>query len=210
MGIALVAGQKASAQSAATGTNISVAFPANVTTGNLIPVKVSCGDGQTVTSVTDTPLNSYAAAVQLDQTQTGQRIEGWYAKNIAGGADTVQANFSASVGFRSIAITEWSGADTTAPLGQVASSNNTGTEAAATSGTDKTPTEDGNLVWGAIVTDASAINILANSPFTLRESELTNFTGSEDQVQGAAAAVHSSFDVTGSSFWGVIMVLFKP
>src|SRR5438034_4688709 len=126
MGIALVAGQKASAQSSATGTNISVAFPANVTTGNLIAVKVSCGDSTTVSSVTDTPTNSYAAGVQLDQAQTGQRIEGWYAKNIAGGADTVQANFAVSVGARSIAITEWSGADKTAPLGQVASANNTG------------------------------------------------------------------------------------
>src|SRR5207247_2303373 len=82
MAITLVTGQAASAQSVGSATNISVAFPANVTTGNLIMVKVSSGSGQTVSSVTDTPLNTYAAAVQLVNAQVGQRIEGWYAKNI--------------------------------------------------------------------------------------------------------------------------------
>ncbi len=208
MGIQLVTGQSASAQSAATGASIAVSFPASVTAGNLLVAKVSCDNLQTVSSVTMTG-ETFAAAVQLNQTTDSQRIEGWYAKNTVGGQTQVTANFSATDTFRAIATTEWSGADTAAPLDQTASANDTGTSGAAISSPDKTPAVDGSLIWGAVEGDGASA-LAQNSPYSLLEAETTIVTASIYQIQAVAAAVHTDFNLTGATHWGVIMATFKP
>ena len=120
--------QSAQVSNSAAATTIAVAFGSNVAAGNLIALHAGDVGAVAISGVADTPVNTYVGVVQnLDPNSHGVgSIEGWYAKNIAPGADTVQANFSAAVVARSIAIAEWAGADVTAPLGQVASANNTG------------------------------------------------------------------------------------
>jgi hypothetical protein len=207
MAIALVTGQNASAQSTAPATTIAVSFPAAVGAGNLIVVKVSVENLQTVSTVTMTGETNAVAGVQLNDTNNAQRLEGWYFKNTNGGQTTVTATFSASAAFRAIGITEWSGVDTAAPLDKTASGLKVGTNAAEITSPDVTPVSDGQLIWGAVDADAAAAT--ANAPFTLLESEAVIFTGSEDQIQGTAAAVHASFANTGAVNWGAILMTFK-
>src|SRR6266550_64305 len=208
MAIQLVPGQTASAQSVATGTSIAVSFPGAVTPQHLLLAKVSVNNSGTVYSVIMTG-ETFAAAVQLNQTTDTQRIEGWYAKNTAGGQTQVTANFSATDTFRAIAISEWSGADTVAPLDQTASANDTGTAGAAISSPDKTPIHNGELIWGAVEGDG-ATAFAQNSPYTLLEAETTVATASAYQIQTVAAPVHTDFNLTSATHWGVVMATFRP
>src|SRR6266850_4292501 len=101
MAIALRAGQVASAQFAALAASIAVSFPSTVNAGNLVTVKVSCDNVQTVSNVQMTG-ETFQAGIQLNDTTNTQRIEGWYAFNTAGGQTQVTANFSNSDDFRAI------------------------------------------------------------------------------------------------------------
>jgi len=210
MAIALVTGQKASAQNTASATSLAVSFPGSVGAGHLIVVKATNDDPGTVSSVAMTG-ESFAQGVHLDSTAFNHETDGWYAKNTVGGQTQVTINYSTGVTGRSIGITEWSGADTANPLNQTASANDTGTASSAISSPDKTPAASGALIWGAASTNSSGTGAMtANSPYTLIESEFTCFSGSEDQIQGAAAAVHTDFNTTGAANWGVVMMAFLP
>jgi hypothetical protein len=70
--------------------------------------------GGTISSVTDTAGNTWSEAI-LRSHPSSDRASIWYAKNCAGGANTVTVNFSGNT-YGGIAIAEYSGCDTAAPL----------------------------------------------------------------------------------------------
>jgi hypothetical protein len=70
---------------------------------------------QTVT-VTDSAGNVYSDAVAQIQTSDGHQLHLFYAKNIAGGSNTVTATFSATNNHPWLAIYEYRGLSATSPL----------------------------------------------------------------------------------------------
>lgn len=204
MAIALVTGQKAVADTGATsGTTIAVAFPSNVTAGNLICVQSGNDSGSASASgYADTLSNSYAAVVvSANNVSAQQRIDASYCKNISGGSCTVTATFTASTSWRHIHVSEYSGADTTAPLDK--SAGNTGTSGSGSSGA-QTTTTNGQLIYGG---SGNGLNT-AGTGFTALSSG-TNYTNmSEYQIQTSAGSIDATFTGSSSS-WCVIMMTFK-
>ena len=99
------------------GTVNSLAFSSNNTAGNLIVVYAVWGNTQPVT-LTDTAGNSYASAAPATRWNNGAwSSQVFYAKSVAGGANTVRATFSQAISyFGIIYIHEYSGLDATNPL----------------------------------------------------------------------------------------------
>lgn len=205
MAAAFVTGQKAIADTGVVfGTTISVAFPSNVTAGNLICAQSGndTSSGHLTSSYSDTLSNTYATVVvSANNTTAGQRIDASYAKNIAGGACTVTANFSGSTLWRHIHVSEYSGLDTTAPLDQ--SSGGTGTGTSGSSGS-KTTTTNGQLIYGG---SGNGLNT-AGSGFTTLSTGSSYANMSEYQIQSSAGSIAATF--TGpSSDYCVVMMTFK-
>ena len=117
------------------GTSVasqSALFISPTTAGNLIVVGVNGYGSATATfTVTDTSGNTYSQA-GIYATNGTNRTAIFYAKNIAGGYDTVTVTASSSVEL-TFGIHEYSGADPSAPL--VSTSSGTGTSAAGLTGT---------------------------------------------------------------------------
>ncbi|MGH9537623.1 MAG: hypothetical protein ACRD3H_06855, partial [Terriglobales bacterium] len=99
----------------------------------------------TVSSVVDTRGNTYTLAVG-PTSGTALRQSIYYAKNIAGGSNTVTVTFSQAAFFPDVRVLEYSGLDQTAPLDVTAGA--AGTSTSANSGL-ATTTAANELVFGA-------------------------------------------------------------
>ena len=121
-------------------------FPSAQTAGNLNVVAVMWGDTtSTVSSVTDSKGNTYALAVGPTKA-TGLTSAIYYAKNIAGGSNTVTVTFNQTAGYPNVNVLEYSGLDTANPLDVTAAATGTGTTANSGSATTTSANE---LIVGA-------------------------------------------------------------
>jgi hypothetical protein len=177
-----------------TATTISKVFAAASTTGNLIVVHIDWDNqARTITSVTDTKGNTYAA-INGPTNWNGANFRAalWYAYNITGGgaAITVTAHLSgAPTSYSQIYISEYSGiASSIDPLDQnsVAASN-TG----AVSSGAKTTTYSNELVYGASIGSSGALSTGAG--FTNRSTANQNIIEDKNvAVSGSDAATFTS------------------
>jgi hypothetical protein len=202
--------------------SVAATFTNPVTAQNLIAVLVTWGTATNdLTSVTDSRGNSYAIQSAFVLTDGGntQTQAVAYAKNIAGGTNTVTANFSTTPGWRVIAIHEISGADLTAPLDGVTGlfQTSVATTANAVTSGSITTTANGDYIFGATVNTSAFPTITAGtSPaYTIRTNNSPNSTvaniGTEDRVQSTAGSIAATFtiDTTGQNMATFIMA-FKP
>ena len=121
-------------------------FSAAQTAGNLNIVVVGWGDVTSlVSTVTDSRGNTYSPAGGT-VTGSGLRQAIYYAKNIAGGSNTVTVTLNQGAVYPDIRILEYSGLDTSNPLDVTAVGAGTGTTAASASATTTTANE---LIFGA-------------------------------------------------------------
>src|SRR5215218_1891029 len=130
------------------GTTNSLAFDSANTAGNLIVVYVVWSNRGSVT-LSDSGGNTYAAVAPDSRWGSGNawRSQVFYAKNIAGGANTVTASFGSSItSFGQIYIHEYSGLDRTNPLDTGAAA--VGTASAMNSGAATTSNAN-DLIFGA-------------------------------------------------------------
>lgn len=97
-------------------SSVSVGFPSANTAGNLIIALVRMSTTTQTVTVSDTLGNAYVDAVAQPQNADGHQIHIFYAKNIKAGSNTVQATFSAANNHPWLAIYEFSGLSTSAPL----------------------------------------------------------------------------------------------
>src|SRR5205823_752558 len=109
--------QKNSIEGTGVGS-VSVPFTSNNHAGNLIVAFVRMSTTWQTVNVTDSAGNVYTDAASQGQTADGHQIHVFYAKNIAGGANTVNAAFSSTNNHPWLAIFEFSGLSTTNPLDQ--------------------------------------------------------------------------------------------
>ena len=125
---------------------VAVAYPLAQTAGNLNIVVVGWNDTTaTVSSVVDSRGNTYTLAVG-PTSGTALRQSIYYAKNIAGGSNTVTVTFSQAAFFPDVRVLEYRGLDPTAPLDVTAGA--AGTSTSANSGS-ATTTSANELVFGA-------------------------------------------------------------
>ena len=130
------------------------------------------------------------------------RSQVFYARNIAGGANTVTARFESSItSFGKLFIHEYSGLDRTAPLD--ASAVNIGTTRAMSSGSATTTNAD-DLIFGA---GSSSSNVIApGTGFTSRLN--ANGTRTEDRNVTSAGPQSATATQSGTG-WVMHMVAFK-
>ena len=102
----------------AASSSVAVTYSAAQTAGNLNVVEVGWNDiTSSVNTVTDSKGNSYALAVG-PTSGTGLRQSIYYAKNIAGGSNTVTVTFNKAAATVDVRILEYSGLDTSESAGR--------------------------------------------------------------------------------------------
>lgn len=180
-------------------TEISVAFTSNVTAGSVICGFVfwnsatitlnSVGDGTRTFTLLDNPTTLSSAV----------RAAMFYYENHPGGATTVTATFSASVGNSTIFIHEATGLLTSGSLDQHVLNAQTapGTGGDAVTSTSVTTTGNNEYCAGFTVERSGGGALTAGTGWTQRESG-TNIFMSEDQVQTSAGPIAATFTISPS------------
>jgi hypothetical protein len=201
-GIAFVQAGTGPTSIQALNSAIVVPYPAAQTAGNLNIVAVGWGDTtSSISSVTDSKGNVYTRAV--GPTVNGGQQSIYYAKNIAGGTNTVTVTFNQAASYPDVRILEYSGLDTTSPLDVTAGAVGTGT--AASSGA-ATTTAANELIFGTGTAGGNGFSG-AGSGYT---SRVMNIYGSlaEDKIVSATGS-YSTTGTVASSTWIMQMATFK-
>jgi len=184
------------------GTVNTTTFSQPNTTGNLIVAYVVWSNASGVT-VTDTRGNSYVSAgpaVRWNKNSWSAQV--FYAKNVAGGANMVQATFARAVkSFGLVYVHEYSGIDKSAPLD--VSAAKAGSTSAMNSGSTTT-TNVNDLILGAGASTNSVT--AAGIGFATRQTDFGNLT--EDRTVSAVGSYNATATQDGSA-WVMHMVAFK-
>jgi len=210
--IALVQTKKGNAGSYS-NTNVQ-AFDSNVTAGNLIVLFIAAGAANTIASIADTLTNTYT----LIDTAVGTDRATWmyYAKNIAGGANTITVTYTSGRFPDSIVIArEYSGLDTVTPFDQTAKGNsgvsyvNSHTTAASSN-----TTQANELVVVGVGSGGSTSPLFtAGSGYgnntTQDGFDLYTYAAMEDKTISATGAQTGAFDSTGYVRSATIVATFK-
>ena len=190
------------AAEANSGTTTSVPFTNNNTAGNLIVAYVIWNNPGTV-SLSDTRGNTYASAGARSSWGSSWSSQVFYAKNVAGGANTVNATFATALtgGWGIVYVHEYSGADKTDPLDVQTVA--TGTSALMNSGT-VTTTRANDLLFSA---GASSSSVTAGGTgYTTRSTSFGNRT--QDRIAATAGAYDATMS-QNSNAWVTHLVAFK-
>jgi len=188
-------------------SSISSTFPWSNTAGNLIVAFVRMSTTSQSVGVTDSVGNAYTDAVVQFQNTDGHQIHIFYAKNIAGGSNTVTANFSATNNHPWLAIFEYSGLSKTNPLDQIAHaegySSSAATGAITTSGTD--------LIFSAIGAPATAYSgtFAAGTGYSLEEVDTGTSKGATESAM--MSGTHTgTYILSSSTNWSAALASFLP
>ena len=198
-GINFVQSNSATANS---GTSIAIPYNSLQIAGDLNVVAVMSGDTtSSISSVTDSNGNTYTRAVG-PTTTTGLQQSIYYAKNIAGGSNTVTVKFNQSASYPNVNVTEYNGLNTSNPLDVSAAATGSGTTASSGSATTTSANE---LIVGA--GNTSGHFTAAGSGFSNRL--INPFGGiSEDQIVNGAGAYAATATDNGGT-WVMQMVAFR-
>jgi hypothetical protein len=181
-----------------------VSFSNAQTAGNLNVVVVAWGDStSTIKSVTDSRGNPYTLAAG-PTVGPGLSQATYYAKNIAGGSNTVTVTFNQTANFAELRVFEYSGADTASPFDQSAAA--TGTGAFANSG-PATTTAPNELIFGADSVQVGVGLAAEGDPFVPRLATTTEIA--EDRVVDLVDTYTATAALTNSGNWIMQMVTFK-
>jgi IPT/TIG domain len=127
-------------------SSLAVAYSSPQTVGNVNVVAIMWGDTtKAVSSVTDSKGNNYALAVGPTRA-TALTSAIYYAKNIAGGSNTITVTFNGTAAYPNVNVLEYSGLDAANPLDVSATAIGTGTSANSGSATTTSTNE---LIVGA-------------------------------------------------------------
>ena len=183
-------------------TTVSVAYSNAQKAGDLNLVAVGWGDTTSaISSVTDNKGNTYTRAVGPTSNTALQQVI-YYAKNIAGGSNTVTVKFNQAAAYPDVRILEYSGLDPTSPLDVTAAGTGNGTSASSGSATIASATE---LIFGA-GTSASYFTS-AGSGFTDRIINIYGNLAEDKTVSSIASYAATANNSSGN--WVMQMATFK-
>lgn len=204
MAIAFV--QSASGGIGSTDT-LTVAYGSDNTAGNLLVAGGGSTTGVYSHTWSDNSSNSWSKVAE-DNNHGELCTSIGYAPNCAAGANTVTLTNSAS-GFRLVAaIAEYSGADTSAPLGQQAVNGGSGSPTASVG--PVTTTTDNELVVLTVTTIIATSAYYSGTDMTERVDEdgiRRLFFG--DKIHATAGSVSAQVTKGGNDAWGGGMATFK-
>ena len=185
----------------ATTTN-AVAFSSANTAGNLLVV-YAIWDNSSAATISDTRGNSYASVAPPSRWKgSAWSSQVFYAKNVAGGANTVTLSLTAAVTSWSVVyVHEYSGLDKVSPID--VSVVGTGTSSAMSSGS-ATTTNPTDLVFGAGASDRTI-----NAGGTGFTSRLTNYGNRTQDKRVTATGANSATGTQNGAAWVMHMVAFK-
>jgi Concanavalin A-like lectin/glucanases superfamily/Bacterial Ig domain len=183
--------------------SVAVSYPLVQTAGNLNIVAVGWNDTtSTVNSVKDSLGNSYALAIG-PTTGTGLRQSIYYARNIAGGSNTVTVTFNRAAAFVDVRVLEYSGLDTSSPLDVTAEGTGRATSPSSKSATTTAANE---LIFGAGMTDARFTG--SGGGFTSRIITTPDADIAEDKIVSSVGN-YSAAAPAPSSKWVMQMATFR-
>ncbi len=185
--------------------SVPVAYSVAQTAGNLNIVAVGWNDTtSTVNTVTDTRGNTYTLAIG-PTSGTGVRQSIYYARNIAGGSNTVTVSFNQAATFADVRVFEYSGLDTANPLDVTAGA--AGTSASANSGS-VTTTAANELIFGAGTTGGS-FNNTGSPGFVVRVLTNPNADIGEDKTVSSTGSYNAVATLFNSAAWVMQMAAFR-
>lgn len=189
-------------------SSVSVPFPSGNTAGNLIVAFVRMSTATQTVSVTDTAGNLYTDAVSQTQDTDGHQVHIFYAKNVAGGLNTVTATFSSVNNHPWMAVYEYSGLSTTNPLDQTAHAQ----------GSDNSPftglittTSANELEFAAAGFPATSFTgTVAPGPgYTLEQQDTgTSRAATEDAILSVTGQYAGRFSLSNSTSWSAVVATF--
>jgi hypothetical protein len=205
-GIALV--QSANAMGSGV-VSVQSAFPSANTAGNLILAFVRMSTTSQTVTMTDTAGNVYTQAVGQTQTSDGHQLRLFYAKNVAGGANTVSATFSGTNNHPWLAIHEYRGLSATSPLDRTSSAQ--GTVTAVSSGTTVITSSANELVFAGVGLPSSYSGTeTAGSGFILSQKNTSTSSGAtESALVTATGSYAGTFALSSSTNWSALVATFS-
>jgi hypothetical protein len=164
---------------------------------------------QTVT-MSDSSGNAYALASSQVQSSDGHQLLLFYAKNIVGGRNTVTATFSGINNHPWLAVFEYSGLNTTAPLDQTAHGQGSGS--IADSGATAITSSANALVFAATGLPASYTGVVTPaSGYTLQQqSTSSSRAATESMTVNSTGTFHGVFNLNAAANWTAVTAVFKP
>ena len=189
--------------------SLSAAFPASNTAGNLIIAFVRMSTSTQTVTMSDAAGNVYVDAVSKVQTADGSQVHILYAKNVAGGANTVRAAFSSTNAHPWLAIYEFSNLSKTAPLDQVASAQ--GSSSSASTGPTRATTSANELLFvGTGLPSSFSGSASAGSGYTLRQQNTsTSRASTETAVVSAMGSYTGTTTLSVTANWSAVIATFR-
>jgi hypothetical protein len=192
---------QARAKEVRSGTTSSLAFTSANTAGNLVVVYVLWSNAGSV-SVSDSRGNGYASAVARVTWKSNWSAQVLYAKNVAGGTNTVTATFATAINsFADIYIHEYSGVDKVNPVDVARSA--TGTSSTVDSG-PVTMTNATDLLFAAAASSGSVNQ--GGTGYTTRSTAFGNRTQDRNVT---TAGSYNATATQSSSSWVMQLVAFR-
>ena len=190
------------------GRSLSVAFGSANTAGNLIIAAVRMSTTSQTVTVTDSAGNTYTDAVAQSQTTDGHQVHVFYAKNVAGGANTVTATFSGNNNRPWLAVYEYSGLSATSPLDRTAHAQGSGS--APTSGATPTTVSANELVFAAVGLPASYKGtVAAGSGYALLQQDTgSSRAANEAAVVTSTGSYAGTFGLSAGTNWTAVVATF--
>jgi hypothetical protein len=191
-------------------TSVSVQFPSPNAAGNLIIAFVRMSSTSQTVTVTDTAGNTYVDGVSQVQTADGHQVHIFYAKNISGGANAVTAHFSAANNHPWIALYEYNGLNTTAPLDRTAHAQGSGST--ASSGATAVTTSSNELVFAATGLPASYTgSVSAGAGYTLMQQDTASSRAANEAAgTSSTGSVTGVFNLAPGTSWSAVVATFTP
>jgi chitodextrinase len=184
------------------GNTVSVRFRKPNTAGNLIVAYVVWDNAGAVT-LTDSAADAYTSAIGPTAGAGSTSAQIFYAANIAGGTNTVTAQFATAITTRGVLyVQEYSGLDTQSPLDAAVAAS--GSSPTMDSGMLTTSTGDVLLFAGG-ATDGRTHR--AARGYKVRSRKYGNLTA--DEVVAAVGSYDASATQTGTG-WIMQLAAFKP
>ncbi len=163
-------------------------------------------------TISDTAGNTYTQAVAQVQSTDGHQIRLFYAKNIAGGGNTVTATFSGSNNHSWLSVYEVSGLSTTSPLDKTASAQGSNSASVSTGATSTLQSSSEFVFVGAgFNTPSFNGTVTAGSGYTLALQDTTNSrAANESSTSSSTGAVTGTFSLTKTANWSALIATFVP
>lgn len=211
MAIAEVSGQRATATPSGENDSAAIAFPNNVTSGNLLIVGGAVWNDPANTSISVTDSLGTTYTTLLGTIHTGNRLRSFIAYGIApsSGANTVTVNPNGSNTYMSFSIDEFSGVDSTPLDADGGTTTGTGTAIA-----DSITTASANALIIGVCTHnvAGSPTLTPGGSYTqIGELELNDDTAHNAVFRIATTATSYSVDWTlgSSGSWSAQTASFK-